>query len=1272
MKKIKRTLCICLALLIAVSACTAAFYAAASDSDKPMHNEKDYYDFSEYNIASSYLITAPFGGENEDALQYGGNDLMTTAYLSRWDGPVNEATDPYPDYNDEITYTDYPYVLPIKDVNMYANVLSDVKAQLMEHGALTCSFIHSDEYNDGTNYYLPLSVLTESESLYVGYHAVTMIGWDDNYPKENFTVEPPKDGAIICKNSWGTYAGEDGYIYISYDDLIFSLPTSGFSSFVAYDSVPDYNKNYQYDEYGMTTSISRSYGDIDYTVNVFPEQGKTLENDEILKAVSFYTSSYNTKYEIYLISDFKNPSDADIGRFGSDAEKISSGTITFPGYHVIDLNENALLKKGTRFGIAVKLTNSLGISYYSLEIPAEHCIEARSNKGESYYKTSDMIIDLYDDMENANWCIKAFTAETNKNSSGNIGTNGFADNAVFGIDNANRKYISDKTYGINELVEMGCLFSESYLEYVNSPSKESYEAIPSPLKISEKQSIFSGSLPEKYDLRDYGYVTTVKDQGGFGTCWTFAAMASLESNLLKKFSGGDGIYNDVKIVENTKETVCNVTEKGKETVFKYTAQTEGIHTFSLSGGAFKTEICSAFGIIHNTFIAPEFTLELKENETVYFKVCFANSDMTGDIAVKVTPEYFIDKASAIEISAGESYSGKALTNKYDIIRVSYNGPEDYFCGYFKIICDSDLYVSYNGHERGTNSRYYFELGSGESKDFLIRSLSGEEISYTIETVSESDYYINNSIDIGSAMEYRSDTKREEITSFKFTPAETGYYTTVSDYGISTWVLDENGKYYESENEEKPGYVYLESGKIYYWVMTGNEADAFRIIKWQENHPETATALTEGQKFFDILNSTTDKAAFSFTASEKGVYIFSFDNHDYTGFTVTDKNGEPKNDLIEFYGMSYGIYELSEGETINISAYVEIPELDENTGFAFDYCSYDILAEKSDAASIDSAVTEISEEIEFTSETNALEPLYKFVPEKTGIYGFHTSSDSEYSYFSVTFENEYEKDNYISYLGHLDGSSSYIYSLEAGKTYYLVFDYYDIPSDIILTVEYYEDDLGFAPEKLTLDEAVTGYCIAEEGKAEIPVEIAPDPDRKSFSADITIETTTGEIPDFTFSNQNINIRSWLITDDYDKTVYVLRLDTKITPDGLNDVLCFDIMSSGEFRISIGETSDKDTSFYFFTDTTHYFREEFSESVYIGFDLPYTEDDIVWSSTNEDVAQVDENGNIKCIGLGSTRIIAETKDGEYKHSQTIYVRYSWWQWILHILTFGLIWK
>jgi len=49
----------------------------------------------------------------------------------------------------------------------------------------------------------------------------------------------------------------------------------------------------------------------------------------------------------------------------------------------------------------------------------------------------------------------------------------------------------------------------------------------------EYVSSYNGSLPSSYDLRKLGYVTSVKNQGSDGNCWAFAALASLESCVLK-------------------------------------------------------------------------------------------------------------------------------------------------------------------------------------------------------------------------------------------------------------------------------------------------------------------------------------------------------------------------------------------------------------------------------------------------------------------------------------------------------------------------------------------------------------------------------------------------------------------------------------------------------------------------------------------------------------------------------------------------------------------
>lgn len=51
-------------------------------------------------------------------------------------------------------------------------------------------------------------------------HAVTIIGWDDNYSKNNFNsnCRPENDGAWLIVNSWGANWGNNGTAWVSYED----------------------------------------------------------------------------------------------------------------------------------------------------------------------------------------------------------------------------------------------------------------------------------------------------------------------------------------------------------------------------------------------------------------------------------------------------------------------------------------------------------------------------------------------------------------------------------------------------------------------------------------------------------------------------------------------------------------------------------------------------------------------------------------------------------------------------------------------------------------------------------------------------------------------------------------------------------------------------------------------------------------------------------------------------------------------------------------------
>ena len=75
---------------------------------------------------------------------------------------------------------------------------------------------------------------------------MAIIGWDDNYPRENFgSYKPSSNGAWLIANSYGDDFGKEGYFWMSYEEP--SL--TEYYSFISTTS-DTYDNNYQYDGFG--------------------------------------------------------------------------------------------------------------------------------------------------------------------------------------------------------------------------------------------------------------------------------------------------------------------------------------------------------------------------------------------------------------------------------------------------------------------------------------------------------------------------------------------------------------------------------------------------------------------------------------------------------------------------------------------------------------------------------------------------------------------------------------------------------------------------------------------------------------------------------------------------------------------------------------------------------------------------------------------------------------------------------------------------------------
>lgn len=352
-----------------------------------------------------------------------GNAMIT---LANWNGVVSENanhsqyaseklfmtnTQEFDVYNKESQYC-YDEAHLTNCYSVDGDDINTIKEYILKFGA-GATHINADCYNEETFvYYSPYyQVLTGYE------HGVTIVGWDDSFPKENCNVDgdmSQNDGAWLIKNSWGTDCGMDGYMWVSYED---SYVVEDGVTFFELESADNYTYNYGYDDLTGKYTLSVAGVEVGNDVkmaNVFTAQG----DNEQLKAVSFYTSNENLNFKAYIYTGLTQSTSPTEG----SPVAAMSGNIPLKGYHTVKLDKPISLNKGEKFSVVIRLysDNPDTEVLVNIDMQDEHQ-ELKVNEnikvsdfGESFYCTDDANwVDLKTVLK-GNMRIKAFTDADSK------------------------------------------------------------------------------------------------------------------------------------------------------------------------------------------------------------------------------------------------------------------------------------------------------------------------------------------------------------------------------------------------------------------------------------------------------------------------------------------------------------------------------------------------------------------------------------------------------------------------------------------------------------------------------------------------------------------------------------------------------------------------------------------------------------------------------------------------------------------------------------------
>lgn len=310
-----------------------------------------------------------------------------------------------------------------------------IKEHIMTYGAVW-AFMSGNMYDptngnifyDETNasYYLGdpefETKTDENGNPYFGGHAVAIVGWDDSYDKfEEQTLKPEHNGAWIILQSYGTEEFDNGYMYVSYDDIMIDEVMCGLKNITKVD----YDYLYQNDKLGMIDVLGYPSGS-----RIRTEFTKQSNEEETINEIGLYSYVEQTATIYYQDS--------------TGMKNLATDAQVYPGYNTITVTNPQTINENTyKIIVEYKCDTLDGQAAFAIEevaetIGANPAISGKSEasvningsysewdkpiKEYKYDKNGNLLYDENGEPQKeyfeVDWCIKAYTTVEGTEPSG--------------------------------------------------------------------------------------------------------------------------------------------------------------------------------------------------------------------------------------------------------------------------------------------------------------------------------------------------------------------------------------------------------------------------------------------------------------------------------------------------------------------------------------------------------------------------------------------------------------------------------------------------------------------------------------------------------------------------------------------------------------------------------------------------------------------------------------------------------------------------------------